>query len=201
MAHALLSGLVAGYGIAVPVGAIATLIFTKSASESLASGEAAGLGAATADLTDATIAVAAGVALRPLLVGVQRPIHIAGGCVLVAIAVRGLNRVRRASDSTVRDDPSGLLVTYLQFLALTPVNPLTVVYFTTLVLGNHALEGVAASIAFVAGVAVASASWQTVLALGGALLGQVTCSRATVPTAIVGNGIVLALAAHQFAVA
>ena len=49
--NAFTTGLLAGYGIAIPVGAIAILIVTKAARESFRSAAVAGLGAASADLT------------------------------------------------------------------------------------------------------------------------------------------------------
>jgi hypothetical protein len=51
MQNAALSGLLAGYGIAVPVGAIAVVLISLSARTSLRIGAAAGLGAATVDAT------------------------------------------------------------------------------------------------------------------------------------------------------
>jgi arginine exporter protein ArgO len=61
---------------------------------------------------------------------------------------------------------------------MTTMNPLTVVYFTALVLGRQAAAapGRADQAVFVVAVFVASASWQLVLAGGGAFLGR--CYRA-----------------------
>ena len=49
MSEALVAGLLAGYGVAVPVGAIAVLIVGLTARTSLRVGAAAALGVATAD--------------------------------------------------------------------------------------------------------------------------------------------------------
>ncbi|HKT02497.1 MAG TPA: lysine transporter LysE, partial [Rugosimonospora sp.] len=49
MIDALLSGLLAGYGVAIPVGAVAVLVASLAARTSLAVGSAAALGVATAD--------------------------------------------------------------------------------------------------------------------------------------------------------
>ena len=70
MSTAFLAGVVAGYGVAVPVGAIAVLIAGLSARTSLRVGAAAGMGAATADGIYALIAVLGGAALAPM--GVRR---------------------------------------------------------------------------------------------------------------------------------
>ena len=77
MTDALVSGLLAGYGIAVPVGAIAVLVIGLSARSGLAVGAGAGLGAATADGLYATVAVVGGAAVagmvRPVAGEVTRP--------------------------------------------------------------------------------------------------------------------------------
>jgi arginine exporter protein ArgO len=162
------SGLVAGYGIAIPVGAIAVLIVTKAALESFRSAAVAGLGAASADLTYAAVAVGGGAALAPYLRGASTLIHLLSGCVLGTLAGYGLLRAAsRDTPSTVR--PGALRATYMRFLALTLINPLTVVYFVSLVLTSRTTAQPPNAVVFVAGVAIASASWQTLLAGSGAL--------------------------------
>lgn len=192
------NGLVAGYGIAIPVGAIAVLIVTKAAQESFRSAAVAGLGAASADLTYAIVAVAAGAALAPHLRHATTLIHLLSGCVLATLGGYGILRAARShrNPTTVRAGP--LPATYVRFLALTLINPLTVVYFASLVLASKTTTRSAASVAFVAGVAIASASWQTLLAGGGSLLGRALVAHGRIATALIGNGIILALAANQF---
>jgi len=63
MTAAAISGLLAGYGIAMPVGAIAVLLISVSATTCLCIGVSAGLGAATIDGGYALIAVAGGAGL------------------------------------------------------------------------------------------------------------------------------------------
>ena len=195
MSHAFESGLMAGYGIAIPLGAIAVLIVTTAARGSFAQGAAAGFGAATADLTYATIAVAAGAALSPALRPMTTGLRVGGGCLLAVVAIRGLVCAigeRDLEDRTIA--PEKRTLTYVRFLGLTLINPLTVVYFASIVLANQTAVGAANETAFVAGVGLASASWQLLLAAGGAAVGSVLVDRSRILTAIVGYGIVLALA-------
>ncbi|MEN3306825.1 MAG: hypothetical protein V7603_3027, partial [Micromonosporaceae bacterium] len=63
MAEALISGLLAGYGVAVPVGAVAVLVASLAARTSIVVGSAAALGVATADGLYALLAVVGGAAL------------------------------------------------------------------------------------------------------------------------------------------
>ncbi len=193
------NGLVAGYGIAIPVGAIAVLIVAKGAQESFRSAAVAGLGAASADLTYAIVAIAAGGELAPHLRDASTLIHLLSGCVLGALGGYGILRAAR-SGSTPSAVPAGALrPTYIRFLALTLINPLTVVYFASLVVTSRTTTRPAGAVAFAAGVAISSASWQTLLAGSGSLLGRGLLARGRIVTALIGNGIILALAANQFA--
>ncbi len=63
MDAALISGLLAGYGIAMPVGAIAIFLIRLGATACLCIGAAAGLGAATVDGGFALATVAGGTGL------------------------------------------------------------------------------------------------------------------------------------------
>lgn len=74
MLEAALAGLIAGYAIAIPVGAIAVLIIHAAVSHGLRTGLAAGAGAASADLVYATIAVIVGAAAATLIARIQAPL-------------------------------------------------------------------------------------------------------------------------------
>ena len=67
---------------------------------------------------------------------------------------------------------------YAVFVGITAVNPTTVVYFAAVVLGNrHLVSTPAQGAVFVIAAFLASASWQLVLAGGGAALGRVATGR------------------------
>jgi hypothetical protein len=87
MTHAWLAGLAAGYGIAMPVGAIAVLIASPAASSSFRVGAVAGLGAATADLWYAAVVASSGYALLRQIAG---PLRLVGATVLGVGVVRGV---------------------------------------------------------------------------------------------------------------
>ena len=92
----LLEGLAAGYGIAVPVGAVSILIFTTGMKSGFLRGFAAGAGAATADLVYATAASVAGSALIMVLQPVARFFRLGGGLVLILMAAWGLAQAFRS---------------------------------------------------------------------------------------------------------
>ena len=68
---------------------------------------------------------------------------------------------------------------YATLLGITLLNPVTVLYFSALVLGSKAngLGGAAQSAVFVVAAFVASASWQLLLVGGGLALGRVLTGR------------------------
>ena len=180
MIAALVAGLLAGYGIAMPVGAVAAYLVALTAQTSLRTGAFAALGVATADGVYALIAVCGGAALAAVLRPVTLPLRRGSAVVLIVLAVHGtvaaVRRHRERRDGTgAGRTASGAARAYLGMWGMTTMNPLTVVYFTTLVLGRQAAAatGLAGQAVFVVAVLVASASWQLVLAGGGAFLGRV----------------------------
>jgi threonine/homoserine/homoserine lactone efflux protein len=195
----LVEGILAGYGIAVPVGAVAILIVTTGMVSGFRKGFAAGAGAATADLIYATAASAAGTALIALLQPVARLFRIAGGIVLLLMAgfgiVQGLRKREEPREGSRTPGSTGSLATYVRFLGITLVNPLTVVYFAALILGreNGGQTFLVERLAFVMGAAAASLSWQTLLAALGSLLHGRLPGRFRTVAVIVGNLIVAAL--------
>ncbi|OKK02252.1 lysine transporter LysE [Streptomyces sp. CB03234] len=205
MTGALVAGLLAGYGIAMPVGAVGAYLVALTARTSLRVGACAALGVATADGLYALVAAVGGAALMPFLQPVMVPLRWGSVVVLVGLAVRsGAMAIRqyRERQAAARDDraPVGPLRAYLGLLGITVLNPMTVIYFAALVIGSsHAAEapGALEQGVFVAAAFLASASWQLLLAGGGALLGRVlTGRRGRLVTALASSGLIIALAAH-----
>ena len=202
MTGALVAGMLAGYGIALPVGAVATYLVALTARTSLRVGAAAAMGVATADGLYALVAVLGGLALVELIEPVAVPLRWLSAAVLVVVAARAaVTAVRgfRAGPAPTqqRPAPPGVLRAYTSLVAITVVNPTTVVYFTALVLGSQAgaAGSVAEQVVFVAAVLVASASWQLVLAFGGALLGRfLTGPVGRLVTALVSSAVMVVLA-------
>jgi threonine/homoserine/homoserine lactone efflux protein len=84
--EALVAGLLAGYGVAIPVGAIAALLVSLTAHTSLRVGASAALGVATADGLYAVAAVLGGTALARVVEPVSGPLRWVAAGVLVVIA-------------------------------------------------------------------------------------------------------------------
>ncbi|MCX5066203.1 LysE family transporter [Micromonospora lupini] len=204
MSGAFLAGLVAGYGVAIPVGAIAVLILGLSARTSFRVGAAAALAVATADGLYAAVAALGGASLAGVVAPAAGPLRVVAAVVLLGLAAHGLWRTcatHRARQAPERSAGGGLRTpgrAYAAVLGLTLLNPTTVLYFAALVLGRRDTtdaNGLTAAL-FVAGVFLASASWQLLIAGGGTIVGRaLTGPRGRLLTGLVSSALIAALAA------
>jgi arginine exporter protein ArgO len=199
---ALIAGLVAGYGVAVPVGAIAVLVMSLAARTSLRVGAAAALGVAAADGLYAAVAVIGGAALAGVIAPLSVPLRWLAAAVLLGLAVHtALTAVRHHRDPARSNRSAAGLATprraFAGLLGLTLLNPTTIVYFGALVVGRQAGDALTAwgEVVFVIAVFAASASWQLLLAGGGSLVGGVLSSpRGRLVTALASSALILVLA-------
>lgn len=202
MTGALVAGLLAGFGIAVPVGAVGAYLVSLTARTSLRTGSCAALGVATADGVYALLATLGGAALAASLRPVLGPLRWVSALVLAALALWGAvtalrrYRARRPAGRPDTAAPSPARA-YLGLLGLTLLNPATVIYFTALVLGSRTAVAVPPleQGVFVLAAFAASASWQLLLAGSGALLGRaLTGHRGRLVTALVSSAVMTVLA-------
>ncbi len=205
---AFVTGAVAGFGIAIPVGAIGILIIETGLRRGFRMAASAGAGAASADGLYAMIAAAFGTALAGTIAPLETPLRILAAGLLLAIALRGLWGLR-GTRTAVPDSAAAMLPdveaaertgsarrTYGFFLGITLLNPVTVTYFAALIIGLTTTgTGPWEKAAFVAGAFLASLSWQTLLAGGGAFLRQRLSPRLRTAVVVLGNGIILLFAA------
>ncbi|MGW7429052.1 LysE family transporter [Streptomyces sp. NPDC054861] len=208
MTAALLAGLLAGYGIAIPVGAVGAYLVAVTARTGWRTGAGAALGVAAADGLYALLAVLGGSALVPLLAPVMGPLRWVSAVVLVGLAARAAwtaVRAYRARTLARRADGATPLTprrAFLTFLGITVLNPMTVIYFVALILATGP-SGPATPLdrtVFVLAALAASASWQLLLATGGALLGRtLTGPRGRLGTALVSSALITGLAVHLVA--
>lgn len=200
---ALLVGVVAGLGVAVPLGAVGVLLLRTGIGRGWQVAAAGALGVASVDLAYAVVATLFGSAVAAVLRGHEHQVRLIGAAVLAVIALRGLWRVwrsrgRLAEESAALPGPGEAArpwQTWVSFVGLTALNPMTVIYFAVVAAGLASRwHGVAAPVAFVVGVGVASAAWQLVLAGLGAFAGARSGPRVRVALGVLGDVVVLALA-------
>ncbi len=193
-----ISGALAGYAIAIPVGAISILIFETGLRRGLWPGLAAGTGTATADGIFATIAAVLGTTLVTILAPVATLLKWGSALFLIGLGIIGLwtlYKIWRAGANLPDPPLTGVGRTYLSLLGLTLLNPTTIAYFAALILGmnvaGHLDNG--ERVLFVLGAFLASWSWQSVLAILGALLHKHLSPNFRHITSLVGNCMIIAL--------
>lgn len=191
------AGALAGYAIAIPVGAIAVLIVELGLRRGLRIASAAAAGTATADFVYATVAIVGGAAIAGSIEPFARPLRIVAIGALLGIGLRGLAGLALGEGRVpaIAAASSPWPATYLRFLGLTLLNPATVIYFAALVLAlPHLAEGAEERVAFVIGAFLASLSWQMVLAAIGALAHHRLPDRSRVVLSLFGNVAICAFA-------
>jgi arginine exporter protein ArgO len=194
------AGVLAGYGIAVPVGPVGTYLVGLSARSSARVAACAALGIASADGIYALVAAVAGTALAPLLVPIVVPLRWVSVVVLIGLAVigavAGVRRYRaRRLTGVAREIPVRGRTAYWGMLGMTLLSPMTVIYFAALVLGGSGSRSTAELAVFVTAAFLASASWQLLLAGGGVLLGRVlTGPTGRLITALISSVVIVVLA-------
>ena len=178
---AVVAGLVAGYGIAMPVGAISVYLLSLSARTQWRTAAAGALGVATVDALYAGTAVVGGRALAGAIEPLANACRVAAAAGLLCIAGRtalhGLDQYRLKRSGTNDLPPNSSMSArrgYVALCAMTCLNPTTLAYFLAIVVGRSASSstGVPAKAMFVVAAFAASASWQLVLASAGRLLGR-----------------------------
>lgn len=179
MSAALWSGLVAGFGVAIPLGAIGALLVSLGARAGIKVASAAALGVAAADGIYALVAVLGGASLARFIEPIAAPLRYVAVVILLFMAVRTtVTAIAHYRDPAKAREVRGLTTPWHSFavlLGLTLLNPATVLYFGALVLGWQASGSFtrAESAVWVLAVFGASACWQLLLAGGGAMVGRV----------------------------
>lgn len=160
MYSSFIEGLVAGFGIAIPFGPISVLIIETSIRKGMPFGLAAGAGAASADLLFASISAIAGAIVASAIAPYSTVVRIVSAIFLIGL---GTWRFKKASKKASRIDndnheASSLIRTYFTILALTILNPMTIAYFSALILGKNPADSLSPGqlALFVGGAALAS---------------------------------------------
>jgi threonine/homoserine/homoserine lactone efflux protein len=190
-------GLIAGYGIAIPVGPIAILIIELGIRRGFSVAFCAGAGAASADLVYASIASLAGTFLVSILKPYIFTIHTISAVVLIALGFWLLYSGRDHSGGEKIDDSqvSTRRGAYWLVFGLTLLNPLTITYFTTLILGTRSniTTSPAGAALFISGAFLASLSWQSVVACLGGFGHERLSPKLRFITFAAGNSIIILL--------
>ena len=159
-----LRGLAIGFAIAFALGPIGLLVIRRTVDRGWAYGFLSGVGVATADAMYGAIAAFGLTAVSEVLVGIDRPLGILGGAVLVVLAIRSLGSAMRSTgDAPARPEGRRLgspIAAWASMVALTATNPATILSFAALFASIGAgTGGPAGAMAVVLGVFTGSVAW------------------------------------------
>lgn len=157
-------GLIIGFAIAAPVGAIGLLCIRRTLSDGRLAGFVSGLGAASADAVYGAIAALGLTAISSILVANQDAIRLAGGLFLCYLGVR--TALAAPANETAGGSPRSLLGAYGSTFVLTLTNPTTILSFAAVFAGlglaSGATDRLSAAL-MVGGVFLGSAVWWLIL--------------------------------------
>lgn len=196
-----LRGLAIGFAVALALGPIGLLVIRRTIERGWAYGFLSGTGVATVDAAYGAVAAFGLTAVSEVLVGIDRPLGVVGGAVLLLLAARALRAALAAGATAVaraeRGRFDGLLLGWVSIVALTLTNPATILSFAALFASIGAGTGGPSGAALVvAGVFTGSVAWWAILT------GAIALLRARLtPRVVRGLNVVSAIVIGAFGVA
>lgn len=163
-----LRGLAIGFAVALALGPVGLLVIRRTLDRGWVYGFLSGAGVATTDALYAAIAAFGLTAITAVLVGIDRPLGIVGGAVLVLLAIRSARGARRAGQAAASGPGRGRLdgpaAAWGSMVVLTATNPATILSFTALFASIGAgTGGPTGAAAVVSGVFAGSLAWWAIL--------------------------------------
>jgi threonine/homoserine/homoserine lactone efflux protein len=159
-----IQGIIIGLTLAVPVGPISLVCIHRTIANGRLHGIVSGLGVATADSFYAAVAFLGLTAVSGLITGHQSLFRLVAGIVFIFVGIRVFRSIPAAVSPG--DGQRPYLGDYLSLLGIAIANPLTIIFFLTILPGFGVVaQGTTliAAVPFVAGIFLGSAAWWIVL--------------------------------------
>ena len=160
----LLQGMIVGLTLAAPVGPISLICIHRTVANGRLHGIISGLGVATSDSFYAAVAFLGLTAISGFIIGYQVLFRLLAGIALVLVGIRVFHAV--PAEISPVDGQEPYLRDYLSMLAITAANPLTIIFFVTILPGfGIVAQGMLpeTAVSFVAGVFLGSVLWWIIL--------------------------------------
>jgi threonine/homoserine/homoserine lactone efflux protein len=157
-------GIIVGLTLAVPVGPISLVCIHRTVAGGRLHGIISGLGVATADSFYAAVAFLGLTAVSGLIIGHQSLFRLLAGIALILVGIQVFRSIPAAAGTGDGQEP--YLQDYLSLLAIAAANPLTIIFFITILPGfGIVAQGTTllAAVPFVAGIFLGSAVWWIIL--------------------------------------
>jgi threonine/homoserine/homoserine lactone efflux protein len=159
-----IQGIIIGLTLAVPVGPISLVCIHRTVAAGRLHGIVSGLGVATADSLYAAVAFLGLTAVSGLIVSHQTLFRLLAGIALILVGIQVFRSVPAAV--TAGDGQEPYLQDYLSLFAIAGANPLTIIFFITILPGFGVVAQGAtliAAVPVVAGIFIGSAVWWIIL--------------------------------------
>lgn len=201
----LLTGVVSGLALAIPLGPMAILLIGTTLKHGRGIGVFGALAMATVDFLYAGLVFAFGNAVITALSDWVFALRLTGSAILVYLAIRIFINAKKASagasassDGEVNGDGASALKTYAKFFGLTVINPATAFYFVGItpsvsVMAHEGGRG-PGLFAFAIGVFLGSIVWQLGLVAAATLTRSFTSPRLQSRLQMIGAALIAILA-------
>lgn len=190
------AGVVAGLGVAMPLGAIGALLLREGLVNGFRVAAAAAAGVAVVDLVYCALATVIGAQVSSAIEDHRGTFLVMSGVAIVGIGMRQLvatwRRVREPETPVI--DRASAWRAFVRFVVLTAINPITLVYFVALAGAlSTSSDSWVAPVVFIAAVGVSSLAWQLLLAGAGSPFGASIGPRTTRALGVIASGLVISL--------
>jgi threonine/homoserine/homoserine lactone efflux protein len=157
-------GIIIGLTLAVPVGPISLVCIHRTVANGRLHGIVSGLGVATADSLYAAVAFLGLTAVSGVIMGHQTLFRLLAGISLILVGIQVFRSIPAAVSEGDGQEP--YLQDFLSLFAIAAANPLTIIFFITILPGfGIVAQGTTliAAVPFVAGVFLGSVLWWLIL--------------------------------------
>jgi threonine/homoserine/homoserine lactone efflux protein len=157
-------GIIIGLTLAVPVGPISLVCIHRTVANGRLHGIVSGLGVATADSLYAAVAFLGLTAVSGVIMGHQTLFRLLAGIALILVGIQVFRSIPAAVSEGDGQEP--YLQDFLSLSAIAAANPLTIIFFITILPGfGIVAQGTTliAAVPFVAGVFLGSVLWWLIL--------------------------------------
>lgn len=195
----LLTGLIAGIALAIPLGPMALLLISTTLQHGRKISTFGALAMSSVDFIYALLTATFGVAVVAALSAWVWPLRILGSVLLVIISIQFFLGARK-DFAGLSDTPqmTSRTKTYARFFALTVINPATAFYFVGIVPSVAASTAgqstVITALIFAIGVFIASIFWQLTLVFAATVTKSFTNPKIQSLLRMVGAGLIAVLA-------
>jgi putative LysE/RhtB family amino acid efflux pump len=163
-----LRGLAIGFAVAFALGPVGLLVIRRTLDRGWGYGFLSGVGVATTDALYAAVAAFGLTAVTSVLIGIDRPLGIVGGAILLVLAVQSGRAALRVAPPAVpraeRGRLDGPVAAFGSMVVLTATNPATILSFAALFASIGAgTNGPGGAASVVLGVFAGSLAWWALL--------------------------------------